>query len=95
MPSHPERLTIAEAARRSNHAPVSLRQAAQRGALNAERVGEGNRATWYTTTDDLAAYLAQRRSWKTYHGTLGDAESASRANAVAEDTTDQARRQEA
>lgn len=74
MPSHPERLTIAEAARRSNHAPVSLRQAAQRGTLKAERVGEGNRATWYTTADDLAAYLAARRSWKTHGRLLTDAD---------------------
>ena len=60
------RMTLAEAARRSGHSPVALRQAAQRGTLKAERVGDGNRATWYTSEAALAEYLAQRRSWKTY-----------------------------
>jgi hypothetical protein len=61
-----ERLSLADAARHTGHSAVSLRQAAQRGTLRAERIGEGNRATWYTTTEALAAYLAARRSWKAY-----------------------------
>ena len=63
-----ERITLAEAARRSRHTPVALRQAAQRGVLRAEKVGEGNRATWYTTPADLDAYLAQRHTWRGYAG---------------------------
>ena len=65
-PDERGRMTLAEAARRSGHSPVALRQAAQRGTLHAERVGDGNRATWYTSEAALAEYLAQRRSWKTY-----------------------------
>ena len=60
------RLTLTEAAQRSGHSPVTLRQAAQRGTLQAERVGEGNRATWYITEAALTEYLARRRTWKGY-----------------------------
>lgn len=82
-----ERITLAEAARSSTHHPVSLRQAAQRGTLRATRVGEGNRATWYTTRDDLAAYLQNRRSWKHDYRHLdattpaGDRDDTKRSNA--------------
>jgi helix-turn-helix protein len=65
-----EHISLAEAARRCGHSAVTLRQAAQRGRLQAHRVGEGNRATWFTTERDLAAYLAGRRSWKTYRAEL-------------------------
>lgn len=68
----PQRITLAEAARRSGHSPVSLRQAAQRGTLKAEKVGEGNRATWYTTEAALSAYLKQRYSWKTHGAGISD-----------------------
>ncbi len=61
-----EWITLAEAAKLSDHHPVSLQQAARRGALRATLIGAGNRATWYTTRDDLAAYLTGRRTWKHY-----------------------------
>jgi hypothetical protein len=61
-----QRLTLAEAARRSGHSPVTLRQAVQRGALRAARVGEGNRSTLYVTLADLRAYLERRRAWRGY-----------------------------
>lgn len=61
-----ERITLTEAARRSGHSGVALRQAACRGSLKAERVGEGNRATWFTTAAALADYLASRKTWRTY-----------------------------
>jgi len=66
MADEEQRLTLAEAARRSGHSPVTLRQAVQRGALRAERVGEGNRSTLYVTLDDLRAYLERRRAWRGY-----------------------------
>ncbi len=62
-------MTLAEAARVSGHSAVTLRQAAQRGRLRVERVGEGNRATLYVTADDLEAYLAGRRTWRDYRTT--------------------------
>ena len=61
-----EWMTLAEAARLCGHSPVTLRQAAQRGALHTRRVGEGRRATLYTTRDALHAYLANRRTWRAY-----------------------------
>ena len=63
-----ERMTLAEAAHRCGHSPVTLRQAAQRGSLSVERVGEGRRSTLYVTVADLTEYLAKRRSWKAYRG---------------------------
>ena len=67
---NPELISLADAARRCGHSAVALRQAAQRGTLKAHRVGEGNRATWFTAERDLLAYLAARRSWKTYRTQL-------------------------
>jgi hypothetical protein len=64
-----EAISLAEAARRTGHAAVSLRQAAHRGRLAAWQMGEGNRATWYTTPAALAAYLHSRRTWRTAHHT--------------------------
>jgi hypothetical protein len=58
-PGH--RYTLADAARRCGLAPVSLRQAAQRGRLQTTRVGEGRRSTLYVTEADLNAYLTSRR----------------------------------
>lgn len=61
-----ERISMADAARRSGHSAVALRKAAQRGALRAERIGDGVRATYYTTARDLDAYLDGRRTWRAY-----------------------------
>jgi hypothetical protein len=64
-------ITLAEAARRCGHSPVTLRQAVQRGRLKAKREGDGNRATLHTTQADLEMYLTRRRTWRGYgqHGT--------------------------
>ena len=64
-----QRLTLAEAARQCDHSPVSLRKAVQRGALRAERMGEGRRSTLYVTLADVQAYLEHRRTWRS-RGTL-------------------------
>jgi hypothetical protein len=62
------RLTLAQAAQLSGHAPVSLRQAVRLGRLSAEQVGVGHRATYYVTETDLLAYLASRRRRQGYRG---------------------------
>jgi hypothetical protein len=62
------RLTLAQAAQLTGHAPVSLRQAVRLGRLSAEQVGEGRRATYYVTEADLQAYLASRRRRQGYRG---------------------------
>jgi hypothetical protein len=66
MTNRNDLITLAEAARRSGHSPVTLRQAAQRRTLKVQRVGEGNRATLYTTMQDVTAYLDHRRTWRSY-----------------------------
>jgi len=63
---YPHLMTLAEAARTCNHAAVTLRQAAQRGALRTTRVGEGNRSTLYVSEADLQTYLAGRKTWQVY-----------------------------
>jgi hypothetical protein len=62
------RLTLAQAAQLSGHAPVSLRQAVRLGPLTAEQVGEGHRATYYVTEADLQQYLQSRRRRQGYRG---------------------------
>lgn len=58
-------ISLAEAARMSRGsdgqqlAQVSLRAAAERGALKARKEGRN----WKTTTDDLARYLKNRPRW--------------------------------
>ena len=49
---------ITEAARVAGRAPVSMRQAAAKGRLHAKLIGTGDRATWVTTRDAVAEYLA-------------------------------------
>jgi hypothetical protein len=68
-PTNPgARLTLAQAAQRTGHAPVSLRQAVRLGRLTAEQVGEGHRATYYVTEADLQQYLQSRRRRQGYRG---------------------------
>ncbi len=49
-------LTIPEAAARFNLDYSSLRKAAALGKLQARKVGEGNRATYYTTEAAVVAW---------------------------------------
>jgi hypothetical protein len=65
-PEQPALLTLAEAGRRCGHAAVTLKQAIWRNSLRATKVGTGNRATYFVTPAAVDAYLAQRRSWRTY-----------------------------
>jgi hypothetical protein len=60
-PPKESHLTLAEAARLCGLAPVTLRQAAQRGRMQTTRVGEGRRSTLFVTQADLDAYLNGRR----------------------------------
>lgn len=58
-----EPITLAEAARRSGLAHTTLRQAALRGRLRAQKIGRD----WLTTPHDLDQYLADRQTWKHHH----------------------------
>lgn len=51
-------LPLADAARRVHRAEVTLRKAAERGLLKAEKVA----GRWVTTEADPAAHVARRRS---------------------------------
>lgn len=53
-------ITLAEAAEIADRSVVTLRQAAQRGALKAERLGPERRGIWHTTRADLEDYLDNR-----------------------------------
>lgn len=54
-------LTIPEAAARFGLDSSSLRKAAALGKLQARKVGEGNRATYYTTEAAVTTWLAAPR----------------------------------
>jgi chromosome partitioning protein len=43
------------------YAPKGLRQACEDGRLAAEKVGEGNRAIWYTTVESLKQFLLEEK----------------------------------
>ena len=58
-----ERITLAEAAKRIGKEQSTLRRAALRGTLTAERVNERGQAIWYTTMEDVQRYLDQRPAW--------------------------------
>lgn len=54
-------ITLGEAAELLGRSPDAMKKAAQRGRLEARRLGEGNgqRALWITTRPAVAAYRAQ------------------------------------
>src|SRR5437764_1098181 len=68
----PPRLSLKEASewteqqalkfdRVKGYAPKGLRQACEDGRLAAQKVGEGNRAVWYTTIEALEQFLAEEK----------------------------------
>lgn len=55
-----DRLTLVEAAEIAGLEESTLRRAALRGTLQAEKIGPTQRGIWYTTRTALDAYLANR-----------------------------------
>ncbi len=56
-------LTIPEAAEAVGYDPAALRKAAQRGRLDARKVG-GSRGPYVTTRESVARYVAEVEAWR-------------------------------
>jgi len=60
-------LSMEDAAEISGRAPVTMRMAAARGALEAKRIGDGQRAVWVTTRGAVSAYIARVATYAASH----------------------------